>query len=74
MRRKKKSRAEREAFPTVSEEMKADPARAEMTGPYPGLMSIEIGVPYARRFEPPFVSGHTVRGDEEEEEDYDICQ
>ena len=74
MKRKNKNRAEREAYRVASDEMKVPPGGAGAAGPFPGLMSIEIGVPYSRRFEPPYVSGHTVAEGEEEEEDYDICQ
>ena len=73
MKRKNKSRAARE---TVRETGARPEAQNFATAPdvYPGLMGIEIGVPYSRRSEPPYVSGHRLRSEEEEEEDYDICQ
>ena len=74
MKRKSKSRAAREAIRETGERKGAENSAVAVPNVYPGLMGIEIGVPYSRRFGPPYVSGHGVREEDEVEEDYDICQ
>ncbi len=74
MKRKNKSRAAGEAVRLASDEIRPASAAQNSIDAYPGLVGIEIGVPYSRRYEPPCFSGHAVREGEEEEEDYDLCQ
>ncbi|MBQ7160446.1 MAG: hypothetical protein IJR90_01925 [Clostridia bacterium] len=73
MKRKANSRASEEAVRDARNELRTPPAATNGFTAYPGLVGIELGVPYSRRFEPPYGSGRMVR-DDEEEEDYDICQ
>lgn len=74
MKRKVNSRAAKETIRSNDVVQKNNSAENGIDS-YPGMLGIEIGAPYSRRFEPPYVSGHSMRDDsDEEEEDYDLCQ